>query len=183
MSTIFMDTFFFLLFWNMCSEMIVLTTIKYIYICQSYIYLLFLKNFFYETFFLWTLQQDQDPNFRLNFGWAINKYRSYAHPWETDILGDQHDNLMFYAACIWETFNSIVKAVTVAGAVLMFAEARGVFFYFILLFYFFSFFFPFFFLFFSLAFLVSFFTASCCWTTIKQHNFVLQPTTNHFDKT
>ena len=32
---------------------------------------------------------------------------------------------MFYAACIWETFNSMIKAVTVAGAVLMFAEARG----------------------------------------------------------
>ena len=65
-----------------------------------------------------------DRSFRLKFGWAVNKYRTYPHPWETGILGDNNDDFMFFAACIWETFNAIVKISAVAAAELMFAKTR-----------------------------------------------------------
>ena len=65
-----------------------------------------------------------DRSFRLKFGWAVNKYRTYPHPWETGILGDNNDHFMFFAACIWETFNAIVKISAVAAAELMFAKTR-----------------------------------------------------------
>ena len=39
--------------------------------------------------------QSTDRNFRLKFGWAINKYRTYAHPWETKIVGDNRRKYIF----------------------------------------------------------------------------------------
>ena len=68
--------------------------------------------------------QSTDRNFRLKFGWAINKYRTYAHPWETKIVGDNRRKYIFLTACAWESFNSVIKLVVVAGAELMFARER-----------------------------------------------------------
>jgi len=43
--------------------------------------------------------QSTNRNFRLKFGWAINKYRTFPHPWETNILGEERDAYIFLTAC------------------------------------------------------------------------------------
>ena len=45
--------------------------------------------------------QDNDQQFKLRFGWAVNKYRTYPKEFETDIVGDDHHSYIVLIACIW----------------------------------------------------------------------------------
>jgi hypothetical protein len=69
--------------------------------------------------------QKSDRSFKLKFGWAVNKYRTFPQKFETKIVGIDH-GLIIVAACIWETFNAVVKLVVVASATLMFSEKRRI---------------------------------------------------------
>ena len=68
-------------------------------------------------------ESKNDRDFRLKFGWALNKYRTKVRLFEEDILGES-DQFIFITACVWEMFNSLVKLITVAAATTMYSVER-----------------------------------------------------------